>query len=80
MPLPHLLPNILFPRAFTNNGLCPNHSQGVGEGHPTSWGGGAGVGRSRVSLAPLRGGHCRHTYSLVKTPPRFFYSEGPLGP
>lgn len=39
MPLPHLLPNILFPSAFTNN-VCPNHSQGRGlrgRGHPTSW-------------------------------------------
>lgn len=57
MPLPHLLPNILFPRAFTNNGLCPNHSQGWGlRGcrHPTSWWGEGWPGEGPTPVAPLR--------------------------
>lgn len=56
-PPPHLLPNILFPRAFTNNGLCPNHSQGRGlrgRGHPTSWWGEGGPEKGLSSVAPLR--------------------------
>lgn len=56
MPLPHLLPNILFPRAFTNN-VYPNHSQGRGlrgRGYPTSWWGRAGQKRVPAPLAHLR--------------------------
>lgn len=56
MPHPHLLLNILFPRAFTNN-VYPNHSQGRGLrgcGHPTSWWGRAGQKRVPDPVAHLR--------------------------